>query len=144
MRSTDLVCPTMYSPYVSFDLCLFPLCSVATPSPQEWLNQTVVEDEGNRRTKRSTVLNILNETEVIEVLVYVDLQLYNRFSRNRANLERHIMAIMNLVCILCVCVVCVCACVCVCFICVLYLFCMCTYCMCLYVCVCVCVCFTCV
>ena len=49
--------------------------------------------EGMRQ--RRGAASFSDKTEVIEVMVYVDKTLYDRY---RAALERHILAILNLVC----------------------------------------------
>ena len=43
-------------------------------------------------------VSFLDQTEVIELMVYVDKLLYDRYQRNRTAVERHILAIFNLVC----------------------------------------------
>ena len=51
-----------------------------------------------RRQRRKLEPPFSTKTEVIELMVYVDKLLYDRYQRNRAALERHILAILNLVC----------------------------------------------
>ena len=50
------------------------------------------------RTRQRRLVSFLDQTEVIELMVYVDKLLYDRYQRNRAAVERHILAILNLVC----------------------------------------------
>ena len=50
------------------------------------------------RMRQRRQASFLGQTEVIELMVYVDKPLYDRYQRNRAAVERHILAIMNLVC----------------------------------------------
>ena len=50
------------------------------------------------RMRQRRLASFLDQTEVIELLVYVDKLMYDRYRRNRTALERHILAIMNLVC----------------------------------------------
>ena len=57
-----------------------------------------------RRQRRKLEPPFSTKTEVIELMVYVDKLLYDRYQQNRAALERHILAILNLVC------ACACAC----------------------------------
>ena len=52
--------------------------------------------EGMRQ--RRGAASFSDKTEVIELMVYVDKLLYNRYQQNRAALERHVLAILNLVC----------------------------------------------
>ena len=52
--------------------------------------------EGMRQ--RRGAASFSDKTEVIELMVYIDKLLYNRYQQNRAALERHILAILNLVC----------------------------------------------
>ena len=52
--------------------------------------------EGMRQ--RRGAASFSDKTEVIELMVYVDKLLYDRYQQNRAALERHILAILNLVC----------------------------------------------
>ncbi len=55
------------------------------------------------RMRQRRLASFLDQTEVIELLVYVDKLMYDRYRRSRAALERHILAIMNLVCA-CMCI----------------------------------------
>ena len=50
------------------------------------------------RMRQRRQASFLGQTEVIELMVYVDKLLYDRYQRNRAAVERHILAIVNLVC----------------------------------------------
>ena len=50
------------------------------------------------RTRKRRVASFIDQTEVIELMVYVDKLLYDRYQRNRTAVERHILAILNLVC----------------------------------------------
>ena len=52
--------------------------------------------EGMRQRRKAASFS--DKTEVIEFMVYADKLLYDRYQRNRAALERHILAILNLVC----------------------------------------------
>ena len=49
------------------------------------------------RMRQRRLASFLDQTEVIELMVYVDKPLYDRYKRNKAAVERHILAIMNLV-----------------------------------------------
>ena len=51
------------------------------------------------RMRQRRLASFLDQTEVIELMVYVDKLLYDRYQRNRAAVERHILAIINLVCV---------------------------------------------
>ena len=51
-----------------------------------------------RMRQRRGAASFSDKTEVIELMVYVDKPLYDRYQQNRAALERHILAILNLVC----------------------------------------------
>ena len=50
------------------------------------------------RNRQKRLASFIDQTEVIELMVYVDKLLYDRYKRNRTAIERHILAIMNLVC----------------------------------------------
>ena len=52
--------------------------------------------DGMRQRRQAS---FLDQTEVIELLVYVDKLFYDRYKRNRAAVEKHILAIMNMVCV---------------------------------------------
>ena len=52
----------------------------------------------DRMRQRRGAASFSDKTEVIELMVYIDKLLYNRYQQNRAALERHILAILNLVC----------------------------------------------
>ena len=52
--------------------------------------------EGMRQ--RRGVASFSDKTEVIELMVYVDKLLYDRYQQNKAAVERHVLAILNLVC----------------------------------------------
>ena len=52
----------------------------------------------DRMRQRRKATSFSDKTEVIELMVYVDKLLYDRYQQNRAALERHILAILNLVC----------------------------------------------
>ena len=51
-----------------------------------------------KRRRQRRVASFINQTEVIELMVYVDKLLYDRYQQNRTHIERHILAILNLVC----------------------------------------------
>ena len=51
-----------------------------------------------RMRQRRKATSFSDKTEVIEFMVYIDKLLYDRYQQNRAALERHILAILNLVC----------------------------------------------
>ena len=62
------------------------------------------------RLRQRRLASFIDQTEVIELMVYVDKLLYDRYKENKTHVERHILAIMNLVCA-CMCIhVCVCVC----------------------------------
>ena len=64
------------------------------------------------RARQRRLASFIDQTEVIELMVYVDKLLYDRYQRNRTVVERHILAILNLVCV-CACAymfVCTCHC----------------------------------
>ena len=52
-----------------------------------------------KRTRQRRVASFIDQTEVIELMVYVDKLLYDRYQQNKAAIERHILAIVNLVCV---------------------------------------------
>ena len=54
-----------------------------------------VPQEGMRQRRLAA---FIDQTEVIELMVYVDKLLYDRYQQNRTHIERHILAILNLVC----------------------------------------------
>ena len=56
------------------------------------------EEAPLKRMRQRRLASFIDQTEVIELMVYVDKLMYDRYRRNRAALERHILAIMNLVC----------------------------------------------
>ena len=56
------------------------------------------EDVLLERIRQRRLASLLDQTEVIELMVYVDKLLYDRYQRNRTVVEQHILAIMNLVC----------------------------------------------
>ena len=56
-----------------------------------------------RSRQRRGVDSTINKTEVIELMVYVDKLMYDRYQQNEDALERHILAILNLVCA-CMCI----------------------------------------
>ena len=51
-----------------------------------------------RMRQRRKAASFSDKTEVIEFMVYIDKLLYDRYQQNRAALEQHILAILNLVC----------------------------------------------
>ena len=51
------------------------------------------------RARQRRLASFIDQTEVIELMVYVDKLLYDRYQRNRTAVERHILAILNLVCV---------------------------------------------
>ena len=61
------------------------------------------EEASLERMRQKRLAAFIDQTEVIEMMVYVDKLMYDRYRRNRATLERHILAIMNLVCA-CICI----------------------------------------
>ena len=48
--------------------------------------------------QRRRVVSTINQKEVIELMVYVDKLMYDRYQQNTTHIERHILAILNLVC----------------------------------------------
>ena len=48
--------------------------------------------------QRRGVDSTIKQKEVIELMVYVDKLLYDRYQQNKTHIERHILAILNLVC----------------------------------------------
>ena len=52
-----------------------------------------------KRTRQKRVASFIDQTEVIELMVYVDKLLYDRYQQNKAAIERHILAVVNLVCV---------------------------------------------
>ena len=55
------------------------------------------------RMRQRRLASFIDQTEVIELMVYVDKLLYDRYHQNKTHIERHILAIMNLVCA-CMCI----------------------------------------
>ena len=53
--------------------------------------------------QRRGVDSTIKQKEVIELMVYVDKLLYDRYQQNNTHIERHILAILNLVCA-CMCI----------------------------------------
>ena len=51
-----------------------------------------------RSRQRRGVVSTINQKEVIELMVYVDKLMYDRYQQNTTHIERHILAILNLVC----------------------------------------------
>ena len=51
-----------------------------------------------RSRQRRGVISTINQTEVIELMVYVDKLMYDHYQQNTTHVEQHILAIMNLVC----------------------------------------------
>ena len=51
-----------------------------------------------RSRQRRGVVSTINQTEVIELMVHVDKLMYDRYQQNTTHIERHILAILNLVC----------------------------------------------
>ena len=60
------------------------------------------------RMRQRRLASFIDQTEVIELMVYVDKLLYDRYQRNRTAVERHTLAILNLVCV-CMCIYTCCA-----------------------------------
>ena len=56
------------------------------------------EEAPQERMRKRRLASFIDQTEVIELMVYVDKLMYDRYKRNRTAIERHILAIMNLVC----------------------------------------------
>ncbi len=54
------------------------------------------------RMRQRRLVSFIDQTEVIELMVYVDKLLYDRYQQNKTHVERHILAILNLVCA-CIC-----------------------------------------
>ena len=54
------------------------------------------------RMRQRRLASFIDQTEVIELMVYVDKLLYDRYHQNKTHVERHILAILNLVCA-CIC-----------------------------------------
>ena len=83
---------------------------VLAPLPEEEMEVVTLhkgqEEVLLERTRQRRQASFIDQTEVIELMVYVDKPLYDRYQRNRAAVERHTLAILNLVraCMLCVCV----------------------------------------
>ena len=50
------------------------------------------------RMRQRRLASFIDQTEVIELMVYVDKLLYDRYHQNKTHVERHILAILNLVC----------------------------------------------
>ena len=50
------------------------------------------------RMRQRRQASFIDQTEVIELMVYVDKLLYDRHQQNRTAVERHTLAILNLVC----------------------------------------------
>ena len=48
--------------------------------------------------QRRGVVSTIKEKEVIELMVYVDKLMYDRYQQNETHIECHILAILNLVC----------------------------------------------
>ena len=61
------------------------------------------EEAHLERMRQRRLAAFINQTEVIELMVYVDKLLYDRYQQNRTHIERHILAILNLVCA-CMCI----------------------------------------
>ena len=55
------------------------------------------------RMRQRRLASFIDQTEVIELMVYVDKLLYDRYHQNKTHVEQHILAIMNLVCA-CMCI----------------------------------------
>ena len=50
------------------------------------------------RMRQRRLASFIDQTEVIELMVYVDKLMYDRYQQNKTHVERHILAILNLVC----------------------------------------------
>ena len=50
------------------------------------------------RMRQRKLASFSDQTEVIELMVYVDKLLYDRYQQNKTHFEQHILAILNLVC----------------------------------------------
>ena len=55
------------------------------------------------RMRQRRLASFIDQTEVIELMVYVDKLMYDRYQQNKTHVERHILAILNLVCA-CMCI----------------------------------------
>ena len=80
-----------------------PLAPLAEEEVEVGSLQEGQEEAPLERMRQRRLASFIDQTEVIEMLVYVDKLMYDRYRRNRAALERHILAIMNLVCA-CMCI----------------------------------------
>ena len=80
-------------------LCSSPL--VLAPLPEEEVEVGRLREGQEEvllyRMRQRRHASFLDQTEVIELMVYVDKLLYNRYQRNRTAVERHTLAILNLV-----------------------------------------------
>ena len=61
------------------------------------------EEAPPERMRQKRLAAFSDQTEVIELMVYVDKLLYDRYQQNKTHIERHILAILNLVCA-CMCI----------------------------------------
>ena len=55
------------------------------------------------RMRQRRLASFIDQTEVIELMVYVDKLMYDRYQQNTTHIERYILAILNLVCA-CMCI----------------------------------------
>ena len=55
------------------------------------------------RMRQRRLASFIDQTEVIELLVYVDKLLYDHYHQNKTHVKRHILANLNLVCA-CMCI----------------------------------------
>ena len=85
---------------------ILPVCfSLALPAPLAEEETEVgkllrrQEEVFLKRTRQRRVASFIDQTEVIELMVYVDKLMYDRYQQNKAAIERHILAIVNLVCV---------------------------------------------
>ena len=61
------------------------------------------EEAPLERMRQKRLAAFSDQTEVIELMVYVDKLLYDRYEQNKTHIECHILAILNLVCA-CMCI----------------------------------------
>ena len=88
-------------PLTSVIMCFSPVL-LASLAEEEMKVSSLLEGQKDvlleRIRQRRGVLSTINQKEVIELMVYVDKLMYDRYQQNRAALEQHILAILNLVC----------------------------------------------
>ena len=88
-------------PLTSVIMCFSPVL-LASLAEEEMKVSSLLEGQKDvlleRIRQRRGVVSTINQKEVIELMVYVDKLMYDRYQQNRAALEQHILAILNLVC----------------------------------------------